>query len=337
MVTRIGINGCGRIGRLVLRATLERHSDKLEVVAVNDLSDSKTNAHLFKYDSSYGIYPGEVKPTEKGISIEGKEIQVLAERDPSKLPWGDLGIDIVVESTGIFTDAEKAAGHITGGAKKVIISAPARNEDVMVVLGVNQDKYEPSKHRILSNASCTTNCIANMVKVLHDNFTVKYGLMNTIHAYTNDQRILDQTHEDLRRARSAAQNIIPTTTGAARAVGSILPELQGKIHGMSLRVPVSTGSITDFVAEIEKTASVDDINEAFKSAAANELHGILEYTEDPIVSSDIVKNPHSCIIDGLSTMVMEGNMVKVLGWYDNEWGYSCRTSDLCAFLADKGL
>ena len=336
-MVRVGINGFGRIGRQVLRATLERHSDKLEVVAVNDLSDSKTNAHLFKYDSSYGIYPGEVKPTEKGISIEGKEIQVLAERDPSKLPWGDLGIDIVVESTGIFTDAEKAAGHITGGAKKVIISAPARNEDVMVVLGVNQDKYEPSKHRILSNASCTTNCIANMVKVLHDNFTVKYGLMNTIHAYTNDQRILDQTHEDLRRARSAAQNIIPTTTGAARAVGSILPELQGKIHGMSLRVPVSTGSITDFVAEIEKTASVDDINEAFKSAAANELHGILEYTEDPIVSSDIVKNPHSCIIDGLSTMVMEGNMVKVLGWYDNEWGYSCRTSDLCAFLADKGL
>ena len=337
MVTRIGINGFGRIGRQVLRATLERHPDKLEVVAVNDLSDSKTNAHLFKYDSSYGIYPGEVKPTEKGISIEGKEIQVLAERDPSNLPWGDLGIDIVVESTGIFTDAEKAAGHITGGAKKVIISAPARNEDVMVVLGVNQDKYEPSKHRILSNASCTTNCIANMVKVLHDNFKVKYGLMNTIHAYTNDQRILDQTHEDLRRARSAAQNLIPTTTGAARAVGAILPELQGKIHGMSLRVPVSTGSITDFVAEIEKTASVDDINEAFKSAAANELHGILEYTEDPIVSSDIVKNPHSCIIDGLSTMVMEGNMVKVLGWYDNEWGYSCRTSDLCAFLADKGL
>ena len=261
----------------------------------------------------------------------------MAERDPSNLPWGDLGIDIVVESTGIFTDAEKAAGHITGGAKKVIISAPAKNEDVMVVLGVNQDKYEPSKHRILSNASCTTNCIANMVKVLHDNFKLKYGLMNTIHAYTNDQRILDQTHEDLRRARSAAQNIIPTTTGAARAVGAILPELQGKIHGMSLRVPVSTGSITDFVAEIEKTASVDDINEAFKSAAANELQGILEYTEDPIVSSDIVKNPHSCIIDGLSTMVMEGNMVKVLGWYDNEWGYSCRTSDLCAFLADKGL
>jgi len=337
MVTRIGINGFGRIGRQVLRATLERHPDKLEVVAVNDLSDSKTNAHLFKYDTNYGIYPGEVKPTERGISIEGKEIQVLAERDPANLPWGDLGIDIVVESTGIFTDAEKAAGHITGGAKKVIISAPARNEDVMVVLGVNQDKYEPSKHRILSNASCTTNCIANMVKVLHDNFKVKYGLMNTIHAYTNDQRILDQTHEDLRRARSAAQNIIPTTTGAARAVGVILPELQGKIHGMSLRVPVSTGSITDFVAEIEKTASVDDINEAFKSAAANELHGILEYTEDPIVSSDIVKNPHSCIIDGLSTMVMEGNMVKVLGWYDNEWGYSCRTSDLCAFLADKGL
>jgi len=337
MVTRIGINGFGRIGRQVLRATLERHSDKLEVVAVNDLSDSKTNAHLFKYDTNYGVYPGEVIPTPNGLSIDGKEVQVLAERDPANLPWGKLGIDIVVESTGIFTDAEKAAGHLTGGAKKVIISAPAKGEDVMVVLGVNEDKYEPLKHKILSNASCTTNCIANMVKVLHDNFKVKYGLMTTVHAYTNDQRILDQTHEDLRRARSAAQNIIPTTTGAAKAVGVILPDLQGKIHGMALRVPVSTGSITDFVAEVEKTATVEAINEAFKSASINELKGILEYTEDPIVSSDIVKNPHSCIIDGLSTMVMEGNMVKILGWYDNEWGYSCRTSDLCAFLADSGL
>jgi glyceraldehyde 3-phosphate dehydrogenase len=337
MVTRIGINGFGRIGRQVLRATLERHSDKLEVVAVNDLSDSKTNAHLFKYDTNYGVYPGEVIPTPNGLSIDGKEVQVLAERDPANLPWGKLGIDIVVESTGIFTDAEKAAGHLTGGAKKVIISAPAKGEDVMVVLGVNEDKYEPLKHKILSNASCTTNCIANMVKVLHDNFKVKYGLMTTVHAYTNDQRILDQTHEDLRRARSAAQNIIPTTTGAAKAVGVILPDLQGKIHGMALRVPVSTGSITDFVAEVEKTATVEAINEAFRSASINELKGILEYTEDPIVSSDIVKNSHSCIIDGLSTMVMEGNMVKILGWYDNEWGYSCRTSDLCAFLADSGL
>ncbi len=337
MVTRIGINGFGRIGRQVLRATLERHSDKLEVVAVNDLSDSKTNAHLFKYDTNYGIYPGDVHPTENGLSIDNKEIKVLAERDPSKLQWGSLGIEIVVESTGIFTDAAKAAGHLAGGAKKVIISAPARGEDFMVVLGVNQDKYEPQNHNILSNASCTTNCIATMVKVLHDNFTVDHGLMTTVHAYTNDQRILDQTHEDLRRARAASQNIIPTTTGAARAVGTILPELQGKIHGMALRVPVSTGSITDFVAKVSKTATVESINDVFIEASKNSLDGILEYTEDPIVSSDIVKNPHSCIIDGLSTMVMEGNMVKILGWYDNEWGYSCRTSDLCAFLADKGL
>lgn len=337
MVTRIGINGFGRIGRQVLRATLERNSDKLEVVAVNDLSDSKTNAHLFKYDTNYGIYPGDVHPTENGLSIDGKEIKVLAERDPSKLQWGSLGIEIVVESTGIFTDAAKAAGHLEGGAKKVIISAPARGEDFMVVLGVNQDKYEPQHHNTISNASCTTNCIATMVKVLHDSFTVDHGLMTTVHAYTNDQRILDQTHDDLRRARAAAQNIIPTTTGAARAVGTILPELQGKIHGMALRVPVSTGSITDFVAKVSKTATVESINDAFREASRSSLNGILEYTEDPIVSSDIVKNSHSCIIDGLSTMVMEGNMVKILGWYDNEWGYSCRTSDLCAFLADKGL
>ena len=337
MVTKVGINGFGRIGRQVMKTINERHSDILQVVAVNDLVDNETSATLLKYDSNYGRWQGEIKPTQDGIEIDGRLVNVFNEREPGNIPWESVGTEIVIESTGFFTDATKAAEHRRDSVKKVIISAPAKNEDVMVVLGVNQDKYEPSKHRILSNASCTTNCIANMVKVLHDNFKVKYGLMNTIHAYTNDQRILDQTHEDLRRARSAAQNIIPTTTGAARAVGAILPELQGKIHGMSLRVPVSTGSITDFVAEIEKTASVDDINEAFKSAAANELHGILEYTEDPIVSSDIVKNPHSCIIDGLSTMVMEGNMVKVLGWYDNEWGYSCRTSDLCAFLADKGL
>ena len=337
MATRIGINGFGRIGRQVLRATMERHPGKLEVAAVNDLTDAKTNAHLLKYDSTYGRYPGLVEAGDASINVDGHEISITAERDPSKIPWGDLGVDIVIESTGVFTDAAKAADHIKGGAKKVIISAPATGEDMTIVLGVNEQHYDPSVHNVMSNASCTTNCVATMVKVMHDNFTVTNGLMTTVHSYTNDQRILDQTHEDLRRARSAAQNIIPTTTGAARAVGAILPELQGKIHGMSLRVPVSTGSITDFVAEIEKTASVDDINEAFKSAAANELHGILEYTEDPIVSSDIVKNPHSCIIDGLSTMVMEGNMVKVLGWYDNEWGYSCRTSDLCAFLADKGL
>ena len=242
-----------------------------------------------------------------------------------------------MESTGIFTDAAKAAGHLTGGAKKVIISAPARGEDVMVVLGVNQDKYDPASHNILSNASCTTNCIATMVKVLHDNFTVQRGLMTTVHAYTNDQRILDQAHDDLRRARAAAQNIIPTTTGAARAVGVIMPELQGKIHGMALRVPVSTGSITDFVAELDRKVSVEEVNAAYKEASESSLKGILDYTEDPIVSSDIVYNPHSCIFDALSTMVMGDNMVKILGWYDNEWGYSCRTADLCAFLVDKGL
>ena len=337
MATRIGINGFGRIGRQVLRASMERHPDKLEVVAVNDLTNAKTNAHLFKYDTSYGVYPGTVAAEENALVIDGKEVQVLAERDPAGIPWGDLGVDIVVESTGIFTDAAKAAGHLTGGAKKVIISAPARGEDVMVVLGVNQEKYDPASHNILSNASCTTNCIATMVKVLHDNFTVQRGLMTTVHAYTNDQRILDQAHDDLRRARAAAQNIIPTTTGAARAVGVIMPELQGKIHGMALRVPVATGSITDFVAELDKSVSVQDVNAAFKEASESSLKGIMDYTEDPIVSADIVYNPHSCIFDALSTMVMEDNMVKILGWYDNEWGYSCRTADLCAFLVDKGL
>ncbi len=337
MATRIGINGFGRIGRQVLRASMERHPDKLEVVAVNDLTNAKTNAHLFKYDTSYGVYPGTVAAEENALVIDGKEVQVLAERDPAGIPWGDLGVDIVVESTGIFTDAAKAAGHLTGGAKKVIISAPARGEDVMVVLGVNQEKYDPASHNILSNASCTTNCIATMVKVLHDNFTVQRGLMTTVHAYTNDQRILDQAHDDLRRARAAAQNIIPTTTGAARAVGVIMPELQGKIHGMALRVPVATGSITDFVAELDKSVSVQDVNAAFKEASESSLKGIMDYTEDPIVSADIVYNPHSCIFDALSTMVMGDNMVKILGWYDNEWGYSCRTADLCAFLVDKGL
>ena len=336
MATRIGINGFGRIGRQVLRASMERHPDKLEVVAVNDLTNAKTNAHLFKYDTSYGVYPGTVAAEENALVIDGKEVQVLAERDPAGIPWGDLGVDIVVESTGIFTDAAKAAGHLTGGAKKVIISAPARGEDVMVVLGVNQEKYDPASHNILSNASCTTNCIATMVKVLHDNFNVQRGLMTTVHAYTNDQRILDQAHDDLRRARAAAQNIIPTTTGAARAVGVIMPELQGKIHGMALRVPVSTGSITDFVAEVGKSVSVEEVNAAFKEASESSLKGIMDYTEDPIVSSDIVYNPHSCIFDALSTMVMGDNMVKILGWYDNEWGYSCRTADLCAFLGGQG-
>jgi glyceraldehyde 3-phosphate dehydrogenase len=335
MATRIGINGFGRIGRQVLRATLERHPGELEVVAINDLADDKTNAHLFKYDTNYGRYPGEVEAGDGSINIDGSEIKSLSERDPAQIPWGDLGVDIVIESTGVFTDGQRAAGHIEGGAKKVIISAPATNEDKTLVIGVNDHEYDPATHHVVSNASCTTNCVAQLIKVLNDEFGVRRGLMNTIHAYTNDQQILDQAHNDLRRARAAAQNIIPTTTGAARAVGLVIPELNGKLHGMSLRVPVPTGSITDFVAELNRDATVDDINAAFRQAAEGKLHGILSYTEDPIVSSDIKMDSHSCILDGLSTMVMEGSMVKVLGWYDNEWGYSCRTSDLAALMAER--
>ena len=334
MSTRIGINGFGRIGRQVLRATLERHPDELEVVAVNDLADDATNAHLFKYDTNYGIYPGEVRAGDGSIQVDGHAIRSLSERDPAKLPWGDLGVDIVIESTGVFTDGEKAAGHVEGGAKKVIISAPATNVDKTLVIGVNDDEYDDSM-RVVSNASCTTNCVAQLIKVLNDDFGIRRGLMNTVHAYTNDQQILDQYHKDLRRARAAAQNIIPTTTGAARAVGSVIPALNGKLHGMSLRVPVPTGSITDFVAELEADVSVEKVNDAFRQAAEGKLHGVLSYTEDPIVSSDIKMDPHSCIFDALSTMVMEGNMVKVLGWYDNEWGYSCRTSDLAAMMGAR--
>ena len=337
MATRIGINGFGRIGRQVLRAILERHPEKLEVVAVNDLGKAADNARLFKYDSTYGRYPGEVEATDDSISIDGSEIKVLAERSPANLPWGDLGAEIVVESTGFFTDADQAGAHIAAGARKVIISAPASGEDLTVVLGVNEDKYDPERHNILSNASCTTNCIATMVKVLHDNFGVERGLMTTVHAYTNDQSILDQVHSDPRRARAAAQNIIPTSTGAARAVGVVLPELNGKIHGMAMRVPTPTVSVTDFVANLGRHASVDEVNEAYRDAASGSLKGILDYTDEPLVSSDFRQDPHSSIIDGASTMSMGGDMVKVVGWYDNEWGYSCRTADLAAFLVDKGL
>ena len=336
MAARVGINGFGRIGRQVLRAVIERHPDELEVVAVNDLADTKTNAHLFKYDTNYGVYPGQVEATDDGIRIGGSTVAVLSERDPSKLPWGDLGVGVVVESTGFFTDAGKASGHLEGGADKVIISAPAKGEDITIVLGVNENKYDPERHNILSNASCTTNCIATMVKVLNDSFGVEKGLMSTVHAYTNDQKILDQVHEDLRRARAAGMNIIPTTTGAARAVGLVLPELNGKIHGMAFRVPTSTVSVTDFVAVLEKDASVDDINGAYEVAAGNSLSGILEYCTEPLVSSDFRQNPHSCILDGMSTMSMGGNLVKVIGWYDNEWGYSCRTADLAAFVVNGG-
>ena len=337
MATRVGINGFGRIGRQVLRAIMERHTGKLEVVAVNDNTDAKTNAHLFKYDSTYGRYPGTVEVTGTSIVIDGNEIRAFSESDPSNLNWGDEGVDIVIECTGVFTNAGRSAAHLESGAKKVIISAPASSEDITLVLGVNEHRYDPDKHNIISNASCTTNCIAPMAKVLNDSFGVEQGLMTTIHAYTNDQRMLDGGHSDLRRARAGAVNIIPTSTGAARAVGIVLPELNGKLNGMALRVPTPTGSVTDFVATLKQPASAGEVNAAFKEAAANGLNGILEYSEEPLVSSDIVRNSHSCILDALSTMTVGDNMVKVVGWYDNEWGYSCRTADLAAFIVDKGI
>jgi glyceraldehyde 3-phosphate dehydrogenase len=337
MVTRVGINGFGRIGRQVTRAIIERHPDKLQVVAVNDLADTTTLAHLFKYDSNYGAYPGTVEATEDGFVIDDSAITVLAERDPSALPWGGHGVDIVVESTGLFTDASKATGHVQGGAKKVIISAPATGEDGTFVLGVNEGTYDSKRHHVVSNASCTTNCIAPLAKVLHDTFGIERGLMTTIHSYTGEQPVLDKVHSDLRRARGAALNIVPTTTGAAKAVGLVLPELNGKIHGMAFRVPTPTGSVTDFVANIRKSASADDINDAYREAAAGPMAGILDYTDEPLVSSDFIGNPHSTIIDGLSTLSLQDDMVKVVGWYDNEWGYSCRTADLAAYLVDRGL
>ncbi len=337
MATRVGINGFGRIGRQSMKAMLERHPQELEVVAVNDLTDTKTNAHLLKYDSTYGRFPGEVETTADSLIVNGHKIKVLSLRDPGEIPWGELGVEIVIESVGIFTDADKAAAHLRGGAKKVIISAPAKGEDLTMVLGVNEQMYDPAKHNIISNASCTTNCLAPTAKVLNDNFGIERGLMNTIHSYTNDQRILDQVHKDLRRARTAAANIIPTTTGAARALALVIPELKGRFDGMSLRVPTVTVSVVDFVANVRKEASRESVNEAFKQAAAGPLNGILDYTEEPLVSTDFRGDSHSSIVDGLSTMVLGGNMVKVIAWYDNEWGYSCRIADLADFIAQKGL
>ena len=337
MTTKIGINGFGRIGRLTLRTINQYQKDKLEVVAVNDLTDTKTNAHLLKWDTTYGAYPGKVDASEEAIIVDGKEIKVLSEHDPANLPWKKYGVDIVIESTGLFTDATKAAAHLQAGAKKVLISAPARNEDVTIVLGVNEEHYDPAKHKIISNASCTTNCIAPVVKVLHQSFGVSKGLMSTIHAYTNDQRILDMFHKDLRRARTAAMNIIPTTTGAARAVTLVIPELKGKLHGMAFRIPTATVSVVDFVADLDKTVTVEEVNQAFQTAAEGPLSGILEYCTEPLVSMDFKGNPASSILDALSTMVIGDNMVKVLAWYDNEWGYSCRLADLAAFIAEKGL
>jgi glyceraldehyde 3-phosphate dehydrogenase len=337
MATRIGINGFGRIGRQSLKSILERHGRDLEVVAVNDLTDTQTNAHLLKYDSTYGHFPGEVEATADTLVVNGHNIKVLSQRDPAQIPWGDLGVELVIESTGLFTDAEKAAAHLRGGAKKIIISAPAKGEDLTIVLGVNDDMYDPAKHRIISNASCTTNCLAPAAKVLNDAFGIERGLMNTIHSYTNDQRILDQVHKDLRRARTAGANIIPTSTGAARALALVIPELKGRFDGMSLRVPTVTVSVVDFVADVRKEATKDAVNDAFKEAAAGSLKGILGYTDEPLVSTDFRGDERSSIIDGLSTMVTGGNMVKVIAWYDNEWGYSCRIADLAHFIAQKGF
>lgn len=337
MAIRVGINGFGRIGRQSMKAILERYPREIEVVAINDLTDTKTNAHLLKYDSTYGRFPGEVEATPEALIVNGHHIKVISQRDPAQIPWGDLGVQLVIESTGFFTDAEKAKAHFQGGAKKIIISAPAKGEDITLVLGVNDNMYDPEKHNIISNASCTTNCLAPTAKVLNDAFGIERGLMNTIHSYTNDQRILDQVHPDLRRARSAGANIIPTTTGAARALALVIPELKGRFDGMSLRVPTITVSVVDFVATIRKEATRDAINDAFKAAAAGPLSGILAFTDEPLVSSDFRGDSHSSIVDGLSTMVSGGNMVKVIAWYDNEWGYSSRVADLTHFIGQKGL
>ncbi len=337
MATKIGINGFGRIGRLTLRTLNQYQHDKLEVAVINDLTDTKTNAHLLKWDSTYGRYPGEVTAAEDSIIVDGKEVKVLSERDPGNIPWQDYGVAIVIESTGLFTDATKAAAHLKGGARKVIISAPAKNEDITIVLGVNEDRYDPDKHNLISNASCTTNSLAPVVKVLHQSFGLSKGLMTTIHAYTNDQRLQDMFHKDLRRARAAAQNLVPTTTGAAYAVTRVMPELEGKLHGMAFRVPVPTVSIVDLVADLEREVTVEQVNEAVRAAAEGPLKGILDYCQEPLVSMDFKGNPCSSIFDALSTMVIAGNMIKVLAWYDNEWGYCCRLADLAAYLVDKGL
>ncbi|MBG0787884.1 MAG: type I glyceraldehyde-3-phosphate dehydrogenase [Anaerolineaceae bacterium] len=340
MTIRVGINGFGRIGRQVLKAIKERHPDALEVVAVNDLFDADINAYLFKHDSNYGIYNGTVEVKDGNIIVDGKEIKVLSERNPNNLPWKQLGVDIVIESTGVFrdgksTDAKPGAdAHIVGGgAKKVIISAPAKNEDFTVVLGVNDELYDPEKHNIVSNASCTTNCLAPAAKIVHDNFTIKRGLMTTIHSYTNDQKILDLAHKDKRRSRAAALNIIPTTTGAAKAVALVIPDLKGKFDGYALRVPTPTVSIVDFVAETEKPTTAEELNALFKAAAEGAMNGILGYSTEALVSMDLKGDSHSSIIDADLTTVMDGNFVKVVTWYDNEWGYSCRTSDLAALMA----
>ncbi len=333
MVTKVGINGFGRIGRLVLKAGLS--SNELEFVAVNDLTDAKTLAHLFKYDSTFGIFDGTVEAKDDAIVINGKEIKVLAQRDPAQLPWGKLGVDVVIESTGIFKEKSQASAHIQAGAKKVIISAPAKNEDITIVLGVNEDKYESSSHHIISNASCTTNCLAPVAKVLLDNFGITKGLMTTIHSYTSDQVILDFPHKDLRRARSAAVSMIPTTTGAAKAIALVIPELKGRMDGLAIRVPTPNVSLVDLVVNTEKNTSAEEVNAALKNAAENELSKYLQYCDEPLVSKDFNGNSKSSIVDALCTTVIDGNMVKVLSWYDNECGYSNRVVDLAEYIISR--
>lgn len=330
-MAKIGINGFGRIGRNVLRAM---SADQLKnVVAINDLTDNHTLAHLLKWDSVGGRFKGEVSYDNEYITVNGHKIRALAERDPAKLPWGDFGADVVLESTGFFTSKDGASLHLKGGAKKVLISAPAKGPDITLCIGINHKDYDPAKHNIISNASCTTNCLAPMAKVLHDAFGIERGFMSTIHSYTNDQRILDLPHEDLRRARAAAINIVPSTTGAAKAIGEVIPDLKGKLNGGAFRVPTPDGSVTDFTAVLKKSTTVEEINAKFKEAAAGPLKGVLEYSEEPLVLQDIVGNPHSCIFDAQSTLMIEGNFVKIVGWYDNEWGYSNRVVEVLQMLA----
>jgi glyceraldehyde 3-phosphate dehydrogenase len=333
MGVRVGINGFGRIGRLFLKAVLERHPD-LDIIAVNDLADPKMNAHLFKHDSNYGAFKGDVSATSDAIVINGRNVKVLQERDPAKLPWKALGVDIVIESTGFFTDATKAKAHLDAGAKYVIISAPAKNEDKTIVLGVNEEEFDPEKHHIISNASCTTNGLAPVAKVLNDEFGIEKGFLTTIHSYTNSQKVLDVTADDPRDARSAAENIVPHDTGAAKAVALVIPELKGKFTGMAFRVPTPTVSVVDFVATLKRDVTKDEVNAAFKRASEGDLKGIMAYTEEPLVSSDLKGDEHSTIVSGIDTIVL-GNMVKVISWYDNEWGYACRLADITAFVASK--
>ncbi|MFN3284677.1 MAG: type I glyceraldehyde-3-phosphate dehydrogenase [bacterium] len=337
MTVRVGINGFGRIGRQVLRAMLQRCSDTLEVVAINDLVDAQMNAYLFKYDTNYGVYPGTVEVRDGEIAIDGHPVRVFAERDPGRIPWREVGVELVVESTGLFTDAQKARAHLDAGAKRVIISAPAKNEDLTVVLGVNEDRYDPARHRIVSNASCTTNGLAPVARVLHEEFGIEKGILTTVHAYTNSQRLLDVAAKDPRDARAAAMNIVPSETGAARAVGLVIPELQGKFTGMAFRVPVSTVSVIDFTVLLRRQVTREEVNAAVRRWAEERIPEILGYTEEPLVSSDLKGDSRSSIFSGLDTLVVGGNLVKVVSWYDNEWGYACRVADLARYMAERGV